>query len=142
MASGTKPKILMVDDEQFLLDMFKLALEKHGYEVMVYHDADAAIVALQRGFAPEVILFDISMPESKSGFEFIEAVHTAKLAKHAFKIAFTNSNEHGVKERVMELGADAFLAKAKFIPSELAAKVAELLEERSRKTSIAARLGL
>ncbi len=132
-SGGTPQKILMVDDEQFLLDMFKRSLEKKGFEVAAFQDVDAAISFLQKGYEPDAILFDISMPESKSGFEFIEAVHTAKLAKHAYKIAFTNSSEHGVKERVMELGADAFLPKSKYIPSELAGKVSELLE--AQKTS-------
>lgn len=129
MTSGETPrKVLMVDDEHFLLEMFKLALEKRGYAVMAFQDADAAVAALQKGYEPDLILFDISMPDSKSGFEFIEMVHAAKLAKHAYKIAFTNSNEHGVKERVLELGANEFLAKSKYIPSELAQKVSEILE--------------
>lgn len=130
MDSGQHKKILMVDDEQFLLDMFKLSFEKHGFEVVNFHDVDQALQFLRNGALPDAVTFDISMPNSKSGFEFIEAVSKEKLAPHALKVAFTNASEAGVQERVSELGADAYLVKTQYVPSELAEKVSELLLSR------------
>ena len=125
-----KLKIFMLDDERMLLDLYKLKFEKMGYEVFAYNDADEALRVLRGGFAPNVILFDITMPDSKSGYEFIETVQREKLAKHALKIALTNEGSDGAIGRAEELGADAHILKAKYIPSELVTAVSELLAKR------------
>jgi CheY-like chemotaxis protein len=130
MAVKHKTKIMMLDDEKFLLEMFKLTFEKHGYDVAIFSDVDDALTALRKGYEPEVMLFDITMPDSRSGYEFIETVKAEKLAKHSFKIAFTNQGLIGEKERLAELGADAHLLKVQYAPAELVGKIEELLAER------------
>ena len=120
----------MLDDERMLLDMYKIGFEKRGYEVHACYDADDALNVLRQGLQPDVILFDITMPDSRSGYEFIETVKKERLAKHALKIALTNEGSDGAINRAEELGADGHLLKAKYIPSELAAVVTELLSKR------------
>lgn len=122
-----KTKIMMLDDEKFLLEMFKLTFEKKGFDVAVYSDVDQALDALRRGYQPDVMLFDITMPDSRSGYEFIETVNSEKLAKHSFKIAFTNQGLVGEKARLEELGTDAHLLKVQYAPAELVGKIEELL---------------
>jgi len=124
-------QVLMLDDEKFLLDIYKISFEKHGYEVAAFHDVDAALSALRKGYAPDVILFDITMPDSRSGYEFIETLHAEKLAKHALKLALTNEGQDGPQTRLSELGANGHLLKAKYLPTELVAKVGEMLHHRS-----------
>ncbi|MBI5456943.1 response regulator [Candidatus Kaiserbacteria bacterium] len=130
MGAERKIKVLMLDDEQFLLFVYKTAFEKKGYEVTAYHDVDNALKALRGGYVPNVILFDITMPDSRSGYEFIETVYAEKLAKHSLKIALTNEGQDGELKRMGELGADAHFLKAKYIPSEIEAAVAEMLKTK------------
>ena len=130
MPSKQPTKVLLLDDEKFLLDIYTLSFKKHGYEVSAFHDADDALHALRHGYAPDVMLFDITMPNSKSGYEFIETVNTEKLSSHSLKIALTNQGREGEMERLDELGADAHLLKANFIPSEIVAKVTEMLSAK------------
>ena len=127
-----KPKALMLDDEKFLLEMYKLSFEKHGYEVATYFDAERALGLLRTGYEPDVILFDVTIPESDSGYQFIEAVNREKLAKRSLKIALTNEGREGAKARLTELGADAHLLKAQFIPSEIVEEVNKMLAERRK----------
>lgn len=122
----------MLDDEKLLLDIYKIKFENSGYEVSTYHDVDDALQALRNGYAPDVILFDITMPDSRSGYEFIETVQQEKLAKHCLKIAFTNEGQDGEIARLAELGADAHLLKSNFIPSEIVATVTEMLRTKKR----------
>jgi CheY-like chemotaxis protein len=129
--SDHKPKVLMLDDEAFLLEMYKLSFEKHGYEVATYYKADNVLDLLRTGaYEPDVILFDVTMPDSRSGYEFIEAVNKEGLAKRAIKIALTNEGREGAKQRLLELGMDAYMQKAQYIPSEIVAAVSELLAKR------------
>ncbi len=120
-------KVLMLDDERFLLDIYRMAFEKHGAEVIVCRDVDAALAVLRGGFTPNVILFDITMPDSKSGFEFIETVRNQHLADTSLKIALTNSGQDGAIARILELGADAHLLKADYLPAQMVATVTEMV---------------
>ena len=122
----------MLDDEKFLLDMYKMSFEKHGYEVSTLYDVDDALKALRSGYDPDVILFDITMPSGKSGYEFIETIKKEGLNSHSLKIALTNQGLDGAKERLAELGADAHLLKTKFIPSEIVTTVTEMLNAKKR----------
>lgn len=128
MDADRKIKVLMLDDEGLLLSIYKVTFEKNGYEVSTYYDVDDALKALRGGYRPDVILFDITMPDGRSGYEFIETVQREKLGKHSLKIALTNEGQEGELARMGELGTDAHLLKAKYIPSELAATVTEMLK--------------
>ena len=128
-----KTNVLMLDDEKFLLSLYRVAFEKAGYHVASYYAADDALQALRQGYHPDVILFDITMPNSRSGYEFLEMVQREKLGKHSLKIALTNEGQDGEIARMAELGADAHFLKSSFIPSEIVDAVAQLLQERTRK---------
>lgn len=128
--SGIKRTVLMLDDEKFLLELYKVSFEKHGYEVATYYDADSVLRLLRSGYEPDVILFDVTMPDSRSGYEFIEAVKSERLAKHSLKVALTNEGRDAAKARLAELGMDAYLQKAQFIPSEIVAEVTKMLQEK------------
>ena len=132
MTGEHKIKVLMVDDEKFLLSIYKIHFEKEGYEVSTYHDVDNALSALREGLEPDVILFDITMPDSRSGYEFIESVKHEALARHSLKIALTNEGQEGAMARMRELGTNGNILKASFLPSEIVTKVAEMLKEKKK----------
>lgn len=125
-----KIKVLILDDEHFLLDMYRLIFEKNGYDVTTFDTADSALVSLRNGFDPDVMLFDITMPGGMSGYEFLEHVKKEGLAKRSMKIALTNEGQDAEKARLMELGADAHLLKASFVPSQLAITVSQMLQTK------------
>jgi DNA-binding response OmpR family regulator len=127
MESPTKKTVLMLDDERFLLDMYRLAFEKAGFAVITCRDADTALTALRSGVRPDAILFDITMPDGKSGFEFLDTIKHEHLATGARTIALTNAGADGVITRVVELGADAYLLKSDHLPSQLVADVERIL---------------
>jgi CheY-like chemotaxis protein len=130
MTDKQKTKVLMLDDEKFLLYIYRIKFEKSGYDVTSYYNVEDALRALRDGYDPDVILFDITMPDSRSGYEFIEAIKKEKLAIRSLKVALTNEGQTGEKERIFELGADAHLFKSDYIPSELVTAVDELLKAK------------
>lgn len=133
MDPGPKKKALFLDDEKFLLSMYRIVFEKNRYEVSTYDSADDALDALRAGYDPDVILFDITMPQGKSGYEFLEILGREGLAKCSVKIALTNEGQEGEINRLAELGTDVHLVKAMYIPSQLAAVVTELLEKKAKE---------
>jgi CheY-like chemotaxis protein len=130
MDPASKIKILILDDERFLLYMYQIVFEKNGYDVSTYTSADDALAMLRTGYDPDVILFDIVMPQGRSGYEFLEILGREGLAKRSMKIALTNAGQDGEIQRLGELGVDAHMVKAMYIPSQLASIVTELLEKK------------
>ena len=110
--------ILLVDDDKFLLDMYSMKFVQEGYSVQACTSGKDAIDIVRGGFAPDAILFDITMPEC-DGFQFLEEVMKNHLADHAVKLALTNQNADEERKRILELGADQYLIKATIIPSEV-----------------------
>jgi two-component system phosphate regulon response regulator PhoB len=130
MPSQAKPKLLLVDDEKLLLDMYSISLLKAGFDVIISTSSEQALTMLKNGYVPEAILFDINMPEH-SGYEFLEQVALFPALKNTLKIALTNEGQDAGIERLKELGADAHLIKALYTPSQLTHAVQEMLSNRS-----------
>lgn len=121
--------ILLVDDDKFLLDMYSMKFNHEGYTVQACLSAHDALESLKQGFAPDVILFDLIMPET-DGFAFLEALNKEGLAKGAVKIALTNQSSDSEERKAKELGADRFIVKATMIPSEVVQAVRDSLASR------------
>ncbi|OGI71013.1 hypothetical protein A3C60_02360 [Candidatus Nomurabacteria bacterium RIFCSPHIGHO2_02_FULL_37_45] len=68
---GGKRKILIVDDDHFLLDMYALKFSQSNFEVCVADSGMQALEKLKSGLIFDVILLDIIMPEM-DGFEMLE----------------------------------------------------------------------
>ena len=129
MPADTKRKVLLVDDEKFLLDIYSIKFHKRDFDVFAASSADDGIAALQNGYEPDAILFDITMPY-KNGYEFLEELARLRLAKHALKIALTNESQPGEMYRTKELGATAHIIKAEYTPNEVVDIVTSLLDKR------------
>lgn len=124
--TDTKPKLLLVDDEKMLLELYGLRLVKEGFDIVTCPSAEKALAILKEGYEPDVILFDITMPEM-SGYEFLESINQLPLPRKCLKIALTNESQDGEKMRTVNLGVHAHLVKAEYTPAELAVQIRELL---------------
>lgn len=127
MDPAIKTNILLVDDDKFLLDMYAMKFTQQGFTVMSALSASDALSDLKQGFAADVILFDLIMPEC-DGFQFLEKLRAEKLGEKALKIALTNQSTDAEKAKAHELGADHFIVKATMIPSEVVNTVRSVLD--------------
>jgi CheY-like chemotaxis protein len=130
MTDATKGNVLLVDDDKFLVQMYGAKFTAAGYTVQVCLSGKDALDAIHAGFAPAVILFDITMPEM-DGLTFLKTLSDAKLAPAALKIALTNQSDDAEKAKAGELGATGYIVKASVIPSEVVNTVsAELAKHK------------
>ena len=128
---GTKGKVLLVDDDKFLLDMYCMKFSQSGYNVFGAPSVSAAIEAIRGGYVPDAIIFDIVMPE-ETGFSLLERLKEEQLVPGMLKVALTNQDDVEEKKRAQSLGADVYLLKATMIPSEVVAKVSDELSKRTK----------
>jgi CheY-like chemotaxis protein len=115
---SSKRRILIVDDDHFLLGMYSLKFQNSGYEVESSTSAKDALDKLRSGSTYDVIVFDIVMP-SMDGFQFMEAVNKEGFIKKSCFIALTNQSQQTDIDRGKKLGVSGYIIKASTIPSEV-----------------------
>ena len=59
-------KVLVVDDDNNICELLKLYLEKEGYNVLISHDGDEAVVKFN-ALRPDIVLLDIMLPDLTAG---------------------------------------------------------------------------
>ena len=126
MASPNNNKILIVDDDPFILDMYVIKFKEQGFQIDTATDGKMALEKIQTN-NPDIVLLDVVMPKM-DGFDVIKKIQENKIPR-TFKILFlTNFGQKEDVERGMQLGADGYIIKAHFTPSEVVAKVKEVLK--------------
>lgn len=127
---GNKKKILIVDDDGFLLDMYAFKFSQSGFEVYTAMNGVQAVKKLTEGLKPDVILMDIIMPEM-DGFEMLEKINSEKLSENSVKIVLSNKSQQEDLDRGNSLGVEGYIVKANSTPSEVIGKVEEILEKKN-----------
>lgn len=122
-----KTKILLVEDDSFLLSMYATKFESENFKVTTAEDGEKAVRAVQKE-SPDIILLDIILPKL-SGFEVLKQLKAdAKTAKIPV-ILLTNLSQRDEVERGLKMGAEDYLIKAHFMPSEVVEKIKKVLQK-------------
>jgi two-component system response regulator VicR len=120
--TNTKTKILIVDDDKFLLDMYSLKFTKGGYEVSVAFNGEEAISKIKDGYTPDIILCDIIMPVM-DGIKFLKLLREEKLVPNATVVVLSNQGQNEDVELAKSFNIDGYIIKALTIPSEVLEQV-------------------
>ncbi len=124
-----KKKILLVDDDTFLLDMYSIKFKEKGFEVHTAPSGEDVFEKLKEGFVPDIILLDIVMP-AMDGIEILEKLKNEKLAEASDIIMLSNQSAPATIDRALELGAKGYIIKASTIPSEVYDQVMKIVSKK------------
>lgn len=112
-------KILCIEDERFISELYARALTKAGYDVVVEPDGQLGLELAQTNTF-DIILLDLMIP-TITGFEVLQKLRdpavTAELK--AKIIVTTNLDQREEVRQSIEKQADAYLVKAEITPREL-----------------------
>lgn len=122
-----KIKILLVEDDPFLLSMYSTKFEIEGFTVLSADNGEDGL-RLSTTERIDIILLDILMPKM-NGFEVLEELKKNEKTKKIPVILLTNLNQKDEIERGLALGADDYLIKAHFMPSEVVEKIKKVLKK-------------
>ncbi len=116
-------KILCVEDEPFIGDLYKRALTKAGHNIDVITNGT---LGLERALSNEydIILLDIMVPEL-SGIDVLQELRTKCPDLKAKVIICTNLEQDGQSRAEIESKADGYIIKAEITPSELVTIVSQ-----------------
>ena len=123
-------KILCVDDDLSILQLYDEELSEEGYEVILARNGKEALRKYQKEL-PQLVIMDLRMP----GMDGVEAL-TAILGKDRQASIIINTAFPEYRENFKTWGADAYIVKSSDL-EELKQKVREVLDKRQRKASLA-----
>lgn len=117
--STTSKKILIVEDEQFISELYLRALIRAGYEAEVQYDGRKAF-EMAKSDTYDIILLDLMVP-NMTGMEILRELRDNPDAPklHSKIIVATNLEERAEKRAAIEQNADGYLIKANITPKEL-----------------------
>ena len=128
---GDKKKILIVDDDSFLLDMYAFKFSQNNFEVHTVSDGAQALEKLKGGLLPDIILIDVIMP-GMDGFEVLQKVNDDKLSPNAIKIILSNKSQQADIDTGNSLGISGYIVKANSTPAEVIDQVIEILSKTQK----------
>lgn len=118
-------KLLLIDDDAFLLDMYAMKFSESGYTVEVAESAGAALSKIEADPHFEIILLDMIMPVM-TGVELIKEIKTRFPDMPAKCIILSNQGQQEDINEAMAAGAIGYIIKAEAVPSEVVKKVEAL----------------
>lgn len=122
-------KILLIDDDSFLRDMYATKFRELGYEIDVAETGEIALEKLKQG-TYDVTLVDMVMP-GMTGVEVVKRIKEASLGGNPICIMLSNQSEEADKKSAKDAGAVGYIVKAELIPSEVVEKVRKIVEQTS-----------
>ena len=129
----TEPKkILIIDDDSFLLDMYALKFSKSNFSVSTALGPESALEKLRNGLSPEIILLDIMMPVM-DGFELLTKIREENISPNSIVIFLSNRGQPSDVTQAETLGASGYIVKASSTPSEVIDKVINIINNTKKK---------
>lgn len=117
----SKPKILIVDDEENICELVRLYIENEGFDAIIANDGQEAVAKFNKE-KPDLILLDIMLP-IKDGWQVCREIRAQSKVPI---IMLTAKGETFDKVLGLELGADDYVVKP-FEPKELIARIRAVL---------------
>lgn len=120
-----KPKILVADDEEFLVRAYSDGLNAAGFEVMTASTGKEALERI-RAEKPDMVLLDLILPEIK-GLEVLRTLKSDKKLKDIPVLILSNFSREEDEKEAQKLGAKEYIVKANVSLKEVINKVKQHL---------------
>jgi two-component system alkaline phosphatase synthesis response regulator PhoP len=120
----SKGKILVVDDEIYIVHILDFSLGMEGYEVVTALDGEQALEKL-RSEKPDLIVLDIMMPKL-DGYEVCKTVKGSPDTAHIPVILLSAKGRNVDQKMGFDVGADDYITKP-FSPRKLVERINQLL---------------
>lgn len=120
-------RVLFVEDDALVAQMYRLKLELDGYVVEIAGDGLAALEKA-RSIQPDIIFLDIRLPKL-DGLSVLEQLRQDPSTQHTPVVILSNWNEKELVERGINLGALDHLIKSQTTPARLSQRLADWLRK-------------
>jgi DNA-binding response OmpR family regulator len=118
-------KILLVEDDPFLIDIYKTKFKKAGFQVEVAESGDQVFPVLKE-IKPDLLVLDIVLPHL-DGWEIMERIKSDKDLKNLKVIILSNLGQKNEVEKGLKMGAVKYLIKAHYTPTEIVEEIKKII---------------
>jgi len=122
-----KKKILIVEDDSFVMDIYETKLSQAGYDISGASNGLEALKKIEKDKF-DLVLLDIIMPYM-DGLEVLKKVKSDTKNKDLKVVLLTNLSQKEEVDKGLSLGASDYLIKSHFTPSEVLEKIKGYLEK-------------
>lgn len=122
-------KILLIEDDEALANMYKIKLGQEGYEVVIAGDGEQGLEEAERSM-PDVILLDLILPR-KDGYEVLVELKKREETKGIKVFILSNLGQNGEVKKGKEQGAEGYFIKSNYTPAQLVEEVKKKIEASS-----------
>ena len=127
MAEGEQKKILVVDDESPVREIYSKEFSKAGYKVVLAVDGEEGLLKAGKDL-PDLILLDVMLPKM-SGIDVLKALKKNELTKKIPILMLSNLGEEHIIKEGFGFGADGYLLKVSYTPSQVVEECRKFLGE-------------
>ena len=126
-------KILIIEDEVFIADLYSRQLIKAGYSVITINDGLKGLATLNSEKF-DLLLLDIMLP-GMNGLEILRGWKLKNPNDPMITLLLTNLGQDTVIKQGFDLGAQGYLIKAAYTPDQVIAEVQKAFEQKSTNVS-------
>jgi len=110
-------KVLLIEDEPALVDLYKLKFTKEGFNVITALDGESGM-QFARIEKPDFIILDILLPV-RNGIAFLKKLRSEPEISKIPVFVFSCLDEQDVKKQAYDLGVEDYILKTKYTPDQL-----------------------
>ena len=118
-------KILLVEDDPLLIDVYSTKLKLSGFEVIVVENGGKVLAAAEEQ-KPDLVLLDIVLPHI-DGWDILESLRSSEKLKDVPIVILSNLGQKEEIAKGLRLGAAKYLIKAHYTPSEIVQEIIKLI---------------
>lgn len=122
---ATKVKIAIIEDDEAIVQMYRLKFDADGYEVKTAGDGMAGL-KLIADFKPDIVLLDLMMPVM-NGLDVLARLRKDATTKDLKVVVLTNMGDAETASKAFAMKATDYIVKAEMTPREVSEKIKQLL---------------
>jgi DNA-binding response OmpR family regulator len=122
-----KVRILIVEDDNFLLNIYETIFKNEGFEVQTAGDGENGY-KLAVSILPDVILLDIMLPGDMDGLAVLKKIRQNESMKDLPVMIMSNLSDDRTISEGMALGASGYFTKSQFNPDDVLRNIKMLLK--------------
>jgi CheY-like chemotaxis protein len=119
------PKIVIIEDDQAISQMYRFRFESEGYSVETAVNGQLGLNVIEK-MQPDIVLLDLIMPEM-GGVEMLEVLRQKPWGKLVKVIILTNVGEQEIPDHIRTLGISNIIIKANMTPRQVVDAVKQAL---------------
>ena len=121
-------KILLIEDEDFIRELYKEELEAAGFTVTACPTGEQGLKSFfKENF--DAVLLDIVLPDI-NGLHILKKIKQDESKKHVSVLLLTNLDQDIIVRQGLEFGADAYLEKVANTPDKIVEKIKSILDKK------------